>query len=115
MPLLFATFQATMSVFKYKNDLARNRGGPYKTEAVTDLSRWRLNSVNGRQTWHYIPDDQTPEREQNLLEKHSLGLDTVMFHFISTIELFYYERIMTLIHNHNQVVKLNFLRCLFKY
>ena len=63
--------------FKYQNDLARNRGGPYKTEPVTDLSRWRLICVAGRQTWHYVPEGETPEREQTMLERHSLGLDTV--------------------------------------
>ena len=67
-----------MSSFRYKNDLPRNRGGPYKTEAVTDLTRWRLKNVDGRQTWHYVPDDETPDRLQNILEKHSLGLDTVI-------------------------------------
>lgn len=63
--------------FKYGNNLARNRGGPYKTEAVTDLTRWRLTTVDGRQTWHYIPEGQPVDREQTALERHSVGLDTV--------------------------------------
>lgn len=69
--------QITMATFKYQNDLARNRGGPYKTEAATDLSRWRLSNVNGRQTWRYVPDGEEPDRAQTMLEKHALGLDTV--------------------------------------
>lgn len=55
----------------------RRRGGPYKTEPVTDLSRWRLTNVEGRQTWRYVEDEETPDREQTMLEAHSLGLDTV--------------------------------------
>ena len=63
--------------FRYQNDLARNRGGPYKTEPVTDLTHWRLTNEGGRQTWHYVPEDETPSRDQTLLERHVLGLDTV--------------------------------------
>lgn len=55
----------------------RRRGGPYKTTAVTDLTRWRLSNVEGRQTWKYLKDEDTEEREQNFLEAHSVGLDTV--------------------------------------
>ncbi|KAK7456563.1 hypothetical protein BaRGS_00039317 [Batillaria attramentaria] len=61
--------------FKYKNDMQRHRGGPYKTKPATDLSRWRLTCVGGRQVWHYLDDDKT-DRKQTLLERHSLGLDT---------------------------------------
>lgn len=63
--------------FRYQNDLPRNRGGPYKTKPATDLTRWRLTNEGGRQTWRYIPEGDTPEREQTLLERHVLGLDTV--------------------------------------
>lgn len=63
--------------FKYENSLKRNRGGPYTTEPATDLTRWRLASCEGRQTWHYVADDQTPDREQTLFEKRAVGLDTV--------------------------------------
>lgn len=55
----------------------RRRGGPYKTEPVTDLSRWRLCNVEGRQTWRYIEEADSMERQQSMLESHSLGLDTV--------------------------------------
>uniref|UniRef100_A0A3B4XVJ3 Terpene cyclase/mutase family member n=1 Tax=Seriola lalandi dorsalis TaxID=1841481 RepID=A0A3B4XVJ3_SERLL len=57
----------------------RRRGGPYKTEPATDLSRWRLTNVEGRQTWRYVEDQETPDREQTMLEAHSLGLDTSKF------------------------------------
>jgi lanosterol synthase len=63
--------------FKYENNLPRNRGGPYKSDAATDLTRWRLKNVEGRQTWHYIPEGQKADRDQSLLEKQALGLDTV--------------------------------------
>ncbi|XP_037542215.1 lanosterol synthase-like isoform X2 [Nematolebias whitei] len=55
------------------------RGGPSKTEPATDLSRWRLTSVEGRQIWDYVEDQDTPDREQTMLEAHSLGLDTSKF------------------------------------
>lgn len=54
----------------------RRRGGPYRTEPATDLSHWRLTNVEGRQTWRYVEDQ---DREQTMLEAHSLGLDTVGF------------------------------------
>ncbi|KAM7380865.1 hypothetical protein PAMP_004135 [Pampus punctatissimus] len=57
----------------------RRRGGPYRTEPTTDLSRWRLTNVEGRQTWRYVEDQDTPDREQTMLEAHSLGLDTTKF------------------------------------
>uniref|UniRef100_A0A8C4I5E5 Terpene cyclase/mutase family member n=1 Tax=Dicentrarchus labrax TaxID=13489 RepID=A0A8C4I5E5_DICLA len=57
----------------------RRRGGPYKTEPATDLSRWRLTNVEGRQTWRYVEDQDTPDREQTMMEAHSLGLDTSKF------------------------------------
>ena len=54
----------------------RRRGGPYKTEPATDLSRWRLSNQGGRQTWTYSQEED-PVREQSGLEAHLLGLDTV--------------------------------------
>lgn len=55
----------------------RRRGGPYKTEPATDLSRWRLRSERGRQTWTYLAGEEAPGRGQTALEAHSLGLDPV--------------------------------------
>jgi len=63
--------------YKYNNTLRRNRGGPYKTTAVTELSRWRLECIDGAQRWYYIPEGNEAEREQSLLERHCLGLDCV--------------------------------------
>uniref|UniRef100_A0AAY5JX84 Terpene cyclase/mutase family member n=1 Tax=Esox lucius TaxID=8010 RepID=A0AAY5JX84_ESOLU len=57
----------------------RRRGGPYKTEPATDLTRWRLSNVEGRQTWRFVQDSDASDREQNMLEAHSLGLDTSKF------------------------------------
>ncbi|XP_071477715.1 lanosterol synthase-like [Diadema antillarum] len=53
----------------------KNRGGPYKTQPATDLTRWRLTNVNGRQTWRYIPEGETVDRPQTFVEKWALGLD----------------------------------------
>ncbi|XP_015681004.1 lanosterol synthase [Protobothrops mucrosquamatus] len=57
----------------------RRRGGPYKTEPATDLTRWRLSNEKGRQQWRYLADGEDVEREQTALEAHSLGLDTTKF------------------------------------
>lgn len=64
----------------------RRRGGPYKTEPATDLSRWRLTNVEGRQSWHYVDDQDTPDRPQTMLEAYSLGLDTVRFGFCFRVQ-----------------------------
>ncbi|XP_035306416.1 lanosterol synthase isoform X2 [Cricetulus griseus] len=56
--------------------LRRRRGGPYKTEPATDLTRWRLRNELGRQRWTYFQAEDDPGREQTGLEAHSLGLDT---------------------------------------
>ena len=63
--------------FVYKNDMKRNRGGPYKTEAATDLTRWRLTSTWGRQVWSYLTEEESTAKPQTLWEKHYLGLDIV--------------------------------------
>lgn len=60
----------------------RRRGGPYKTDPVTDLSRWRLSNVEGRQTWRYTEEADSVDRQQSMLESHSLGLDTVNINII---------------------------------
>ncbi|XP_026851595.2 lanosterol synthase [Electrophorus electricus] len=57
----------------------RRRGGPYKTDPATALTRWRLSSVEGRQTWKYLEDEESVERKQTMLEAHCLGLDTREF------------------------------------
>ncbi|XP_075173549.1 lanosterol synthase-like [Anomaloglossus baeobatrachus] len=51
----------------------RRRGGPYKSDPATDLTRWRLSCTEGRQCWRYVEGDDRP---QSALEAHSLGLDT---------------------------------------
>uniref|UniRef100_A0A8C6XRZ0 Terpene cyclase/mutase family member n=1 Tax=Naja naja TaxID=35670 RepID=A0A8C6XRZ0_NAJNA len=62
----------------------RRRGGPYKTEPATDLTRWRLSNEEGRQQWQYVADGEGAEREQTVLEAHSLGLDTVILPILPT-------------------------------
>ncbi|XP_003215262.2 lanosterol synthase [Anolis carolinensis] len=59
--------------------LRRRRGGPYKTEPATDLTRWRLSNEEGRQCWRHVADGENFDREQTGLEAHSLGLDTSKF------------------------------------
>uniref|UniRef100_A0A674J2A3 Terpene cyclase/mutase family member n=1 Tax=Terrapene triunguis TaxID=2587831 RepID=A0A674J2A3_9SAUR len=57
----------------------RRRGGPYKTEPASDLTRWRLSNEEGRQSWRYLEAGEACEREQSGLEAHCLGLDTSKF------------------------------------
>ncbi|MBN3308394.1 ERG7 synthase, partial [Amia calva] len=57
----------------------RRRGGPHRSEPATDLRRWRLSNVEGRQSWSYVEDQDTADREQTMLEAYSLGLDTSKF------------------------------------
>uniref|UniRef100_A0A8D3CBJ4 Terpene cyclase/mutase family member n=1 Tax=Scophthalmus maximus TaxID=52904 RepID=A0A8D3CBJ4_SCOMX len=46
---------------------------------LPDLSRWRLTNMEGRQTWRYVEEQETPDRAQTMLEAHSLGIDTNTF------------------------------------
>ena len=53
-----------------------------KVGPATDLTRWRLYCEKGRQRWVYEDPEGGQElgrrpREQSLIERHSLGLDTV--------------------------------------
>ncbi|KAJ3034889.1 Lanosterol synthase (Oxidosqualene--lanosterol cyclase) [Rhizophlyctis rosea] len=40
----------------------------------TDLTRWRLKSVDGRQVWHYLSKEETESWPQTLADKYWLGL-----------------------------------------
>uniref|UniRef100_K7FW19 Lanosterol synthase n=1 Tax=Pelodiscus sinensis TaxID=13735 RepID=K7FW19_PELSI len=42
----------------------RRRGGPYKTEPASDLTRWRLSNEEGRQRWRYLEAGAEGEREK---------------------------------------------------
>ena len=70
--------------FIYRNLSPRNRGGPQRTEPATDLEKWRLSNVDGRQTWYFLNNDnlylQELIRPQTFLEKHLLGIDEVVNH-----------------------------------
>lgn len=43
----------------------------------TDYSRWRLLDESGRQTWHYLTDDDIEKWPQSVADKYHLGLPTV--------------------------------------
>lgn len=43
---------------------------------VTNVTKWRLHCEKGRQTWEY-DELGNSKREQNFIEKHALGMDTV--------------------------------------
>ncbi|CAM9278726.1 unnamed protein product [Lampetra planeri] len=59
--------------------LLRRRGGPYRTEPASELSRWRLRNEDGRQTWSFVECGDGEGRPQNVVERHALGLDTAEF------------------------------------
>jgi lanosterol synthase len=44
----------------------------------TDYTRWRLSDERGRQTWHYLEDEEdAKEWPQSTADKYFLGLPTV--------------------------------------
>ncbi|XP_061489115.1 lanosterol synthase-like isoform X2 [Rhineura floridana] len=57
----------------------RRRKGAHEIEPKTDLTRWRLSTVEGRQGWYYVADNEECAREQNAIEAYTLGLDTSKF------------------------------------
>lgn len=49
----------------------------------TDYSRWRLLDDNGRQTWHYLEDDEdAKEWPQSTADKYFLDIPTVCQIFV---------------------------------
>ena len=49
-----------------------------KLQERTDYTRWRLLDEAGRQTWHYLEDDEDiKEWPQTTADKYFLGLPTV--------------------------------------
>jgi hypothetical protein len=49
-----------------------------KLQERTDYSRWRMLDEKGRQTWHYLEDDEdAQEWPQSTADKYFLGLPTV--------------------------------------
>ncbi|CAG8734254.1 14954_t:CDS:2, partial [Racocetra fulgida] len=40
----------------------------------TDLNRWRLKVEDGRQTWHYLDEDEAKNWPQSVIEKYWIGL-----------------------------------------
>ncbi|XP_063155921.1 lanosterol synthase-like [Candoia aspera] len=55
------------------------REGGNKIEPETDLTRWRLSTVEGRQKWYYVPKNEECAREQSALEAYTLGVNTSKF------------------------------------
>lgn len=44
----------------------------------TDYSRWRLRDDRGRQTWHYLEEDEQVKKwPQSVADKYHLGMPTV--------------------------------------
>ena len=43
----------------------------------TDYTRWRLKTEDGRQTWHYLSEEEAVSWPQTIADKHHLGLPTV--------------------------------------
>lgn len=55
----------------------KQNGGVVKPEK-TDYSRWRLLDESGRQTWHYLTDENEVKAwPQSIADKYHLGLPTV--------------------------------------
>jgi len=51
-----------------------------RLDAKTDATRWRMKNDDGRQTWHYLADDDAAkEWPQTYADKWYLGLPLVSF------------------------------------
>ena len=66
-----------------QQNLLQRKMSKDRTKAATDLKKWRLVNERGRQTWFY-DEDNSFERDSNFIEKHSLGLDTVVHRLVLT-------------------------------
>lgn len=56
--------------------------GTPKLSKRTDYTRWRLLDEAGRQTWHYLEDDEdAKEWPQSTADKYFLNLPIVCFHW----------------------------------
>jgi len=59
-----------------------------KLSERTDYSRWRLQNDEGRQTWHYLEDDElVKDWPQTFADKYWLGLPIVRYSIIDILEL----------------------------
>lgn len=60
-----------------------------KLRSRTDYSKWRLLDEKGRQTWHYLADDESAEKwPQSTADKYFLGLPTVSHNLFHDYNLF---------------------------
>lgn len=50
---------------------------PLPTDRTTDHTRWRLKDVKGRQTWHYLTEEEAKEWPQTFADKYFLNLPLV--------------------------------------
>jgi lanosterol synthase len=59
-----------------------------KLSERTDYSRWRLQDDGGRQTWHYLEDEElVKDWPQTFADKYFLGLPTVRIFIFSILVL----------------------------
>jgi lanosterol synthase len=59
-----------------------------RIEERTDYSRWRMRDDEGRQTWHYLEDDEAVKKwPQTSADKYFLGLPlvSVLVHLLCCI------------------------------
>lgn len=47
------------------------------TDKTTDQSLWRLKDDKGRQTWHYLTEEEAKEWPQSFADKYFLNLPLV--------------------------------------
>jgi hypothetical protein len=51
-----------------------------KVHTPTDRTRWRLRADDGKQTWHYLSEEEHKANPQTDIEKYWLGLKLVITH-----------------------------------
>ena len=52
-------------------------GAKADIDEATYIDRWRLLDERGRQTWHYLSDEQLKTWSQSVADRYFLGLPTV--------------------------------------
>jgi len=66
------------STFRKPSHKSQTAFAKSNLDEKTDYSRWRLLDERGRQTWHYLEDDeQAKEWPQSVADKYHLGMSIV--------------------------------------
>ncbi len=66
-------------ISKYRPSRSGNK--PLKSDKKTDQTLWRLKDDHGRQTWHFLTEEDAKEWPQSFADKYFLNLPLVSINF----------------------------------